>query len=410
VFEVRQSPTVRDATDLALRAGRPANCSPTRRGASARIAAVAPKTKKAKPGALWATSRATPAGSRRRPVAPMRELVPRLARVLPAAVALIVGGAVAPAADARSLTPLARATPPTGVSNTVATLTGLIASGSGTLYQFEYGTGRYSEYTPIRAVGSSATDTPVSATITGLKPATVYHFRLVALGWGAAGISDRQSFTTGSAVPLAPVAPAAPIPAPVAPGRAPVPPPVVGKTMVVAPVAGTVRVRAPGKAAFTPLTAGSAVPVGATVDTRAGTVELTSALGGGRTQAATFRGAMFQVRQSASAKAKGMTDLVLRGGSFAGCPTRGSHASGRAAVIDRRRPPVRRLWAKDRGGRFRTHGRNSVATVRGTRWVTTDTCAGTRTTVTEGAVAVRDLRRKKTVLVRAGRGYLARSR
>jgi len=71
---------------------------------------------------------------------------------------------------------------------------------------------------------------------------------------------------------------------------------------------------------------------------------------------------------------------------------------------------VRKLWGQDKGGRFRTHGRNSVATVRGTRWVTTDTCAGTRTTVTEGAVAVRDLRRRKTVVVRAGRSYLARSR
>jgi hypothetical protein len=78
--------------------------------------------------------------------------------------------------------------------------------------------------------------------------------------------------------------------------------------------------------------------------------------------------------------------------------------------VTRRRLPVRRLWARDRGGRFRTHGRNSVATVRGTSWVTTDTCAGTRTTVTSGAVSVRDVRRRRTVLVRAGHSYLARGR
>jgi hypothetical protein len=48
--------------------------------------------------------------------------------------------------------------------------------------------------------------------------------------------------------------------------------------------------------------------------------------------------------------------------------------------------------------------------VRGTSWVTTDTCAGTRTTVTSGAVSVRDLARKRTVLVRAGRSYLAAAR
>jgi archaeosine-15-forming tRNA-guanine transglycosylase len=71
---------------------------------------------------------------------------------------------------------------------------------------------------------------------------------------------------------------------------------------------------------------------------------------------------------------------------------------------------VRRLWGRDRGGRFRTHGRNSQATVRGTRWVTVDRCDGTLTRVTEGAVAVRDKVRHRTVLVRAGHSYLAKSR
>jgi hypothetical protein len=71
---------------------------------------------------------------------------------------------------------------------------------------------------------------------------------------------------------------------------------------------------------------------------------------------------------------------------------------------------VRRLWARDRGGRFRTHGRNSVATARGTAWLTVDRCDGTLTVVSEGAVEVRDGRRRRTVLVRKGRKYLARAR
>ena len=74
------------------------------------------------------------------------------------------------------------------------------------------------------------------------------------------------------------------------------------------------------------------------------------------------------------------------------------------------RRSVRKLWGSDNGGRFRTHGRDSVATVRGTRWLTLDRCDGTLTKVVEGAVAVRDRRRGKTVLVRAGRSYLARHR
>jgi archaeosine-15-forming tRNA-guanine transglycosylase len=71
---------------------------------------------------------------------------------------------------------------------------------------------------------------------------------------------------------------------------------------------------------------------------------------------------------------------------------------------------VRRLWGRDSGGRFRSHGRHSHATVRGTRWTTVDRCDGTLTRVTEGAVAVKDFTRHHTVVVRAGHSYLAKSR
>jgi hypothetical protein len=338
----------------------------------------------------------------------MIQLVPKLARTFVAALALSLAALAAPAAQAAHARPLATTAPAVSVTDTTATLTGTIAPGDGTLYQFEYGINRYSEVTPIRSIGSSPTDTPVTAVVKGLTPGTVYHFRLVALSWGHAGVGGDQKFATGPAVPAAPApAPAPSIPAPVAPAPIPVPTPEIGKTMVVAPVAGVVKVRTPGHAGYATLGAGASIPVGALVDTRAGTVQLTSAVGAGRTQAGTFHGGLFQLRQPASGK--GMTDLVLRGGSFADCPRRRG-TRGRAAAVTKRKPPVRRLWGKDSGGRFRTHGRNSVATVRGTRWVTTDTCAGTRTTVTQGAVAVRDARRHKTVLVRAGHSYLARSR
>jgi len=104
---------------------------------------------------------------------------------------------------------------------------------------------------------------------------------------------------------------------------------------------------------------------------------------------------------------------VLRGGRPAGCPARRA-ALGRVASLplESGRPGAKArsagLWAKDRHGRFSTRGRNSVAIVRGTRWLTKETCAGTLTRVAEGAVAVRDTRRHKTVLVRAGHSYLAR--
>ena len=116
------------------------------------------------------------------------------------------------------------------------------------------------------------------------------------------------------------------------------------------------------------------VPSGAVVDARKGTVVLRSAVDSdGRVQSATIRGAIFQVRQSP--KANGVTDLVMRGGRPKGCPATGLGAASHAAVAratpsKKSKPRPGALWARDNHGRFRTRGRNSVATVRGTRWST----------------------------------------
>ena len=69
----------------------------------------------------------------------------------------------------------------------------------------------------------------------------------------------------------------------------------------------------------------------------------------------------------------------------------------------------RKLWGDGKGS-FRTQGKYSAATIRGTRWLVQDTCAGTRTTVRQGSVNVRDNVRRKTVIVRAGKSYLAKPR
>ena len=55
-------------------------------------------------------------------------------------------------------------------------------------------------------------------------------------------------------------------------------------------------------------------------------------------------------------------------------------------------------------------GRYSAATVRGTDWTVTDRCDGTLTTVRRGTVVVRDFRLRRTILLRAGKSYLARAR
>jgi hypothetical protein len=182
--------------------------------------------------------------------------------------------------------------------------------------------------------------------------------------------------------------------------------PVLGKTLAVAAVQGTVKATSPSGAPVD-LSDARAVPNGTVIDTRAGTVELTSALDTkGATQTARFWGGLFEVRQSATDR--GLTQLVLRGGDFSIC---GNGTVARAAASKQRakkKKPSRSLWGSDDHGRFQTHGRGSVATVRGTRWLTQDTCAGTLTRVAAGAVAVKDLRTRRTVLVRKGHQYRAR--
>jgi hypothetical protein len=328
-----------------------------------------------------------------------------------AATAVALGiSALAPAAASADSEPAVRTTPATAVTDTTAVLNGVVGPEKQfSVYTFQYGIDRYDHQTPVTALPPPDNGPrPVSMPVAALAPATQYHVRLVAgdgqrFGWKSGG---DQTFTT--APPPAPLPPAvAPATVAPAPAAATLPTPALGKTVVVAPVSGTVKVKAPGTAGFVVLRAGGAVRAGAVVDTRAGEVALTTALPGGKTQTARFHGGVFGVRQSATGA--GVTDIDLRGPALR-CATRTAGARA-AAVPSTAKPPRRRkLWGSDKGGRFRTHGRNSVATVRGTRWVTTDTCAGTRTTVTQGAVSVRDLRRKRTVLVRAGHSYVARSR
>jgi hypothetical protein len=182
---------------------------------------------------------------------------------------------------------------------------------------------------------------------------------------------------------------------PVGPDGLPVP--VAGKSVNLKVKAGTVRFKLPGAKRFVTLTNPKQVPLGTVIDTTHGRVTLTSAADkGGGTQHAWFYRGIFKVGQTKGSKP--ITNLALAGPK----PTCGAHASAA-----KKKPKTRRLWG-DGSGSFRTEGQFSSATVRGTRWVVVDECLGTLTVVTKGVVAVRDFRRHKTVLVRAGHRYLAR--
>jgi hypothetical protein len=60
--------------------------------------------------------------------------------------------------------------------------------------------------------------------------------------------------------------------------------------------------------------------------------------------------------------------------------------------------------------RVEVRGKYSTGAAEQTAWLTEDRCDGTLTRVKSGRVSVRDLTRKRTVIVRAGHSYLARAR
>jgi hypothetical protein len=191
--------------------------------------------------------------------------------------------------------------------------------------------------------------------------------------------------------------------------------PGLGTRAVLEKLQGKVRIKPGGASSagaaqkkgggFVSLSQSREIPIGSFLDTKKGRVRLTSSKSKKATaiQDGQFSGGVFQVLQSRRARAKGLTELRLKGGkSFKACAT----GKGASASLSKR--ALRRLRANAKG-RFRTRGRFSAATVRGTKFTVTDRCDGTLTKVTRGRVAVRDFRRHKTVVVRAGKSYLAKA-
>ena len=138
----------------------------------------------------------------------------------------------------------------------------------------------------------------------------------------------------------------------------------VGVKSNVAPLSGTVLLGIPpGVAAartgvraaqkgvtFVPLTEARQIPIGSFLDTRRGTVRLRTATGTQNgTQTGDFGRGLFQLLQSSRSSARGLTELVMKGGSFsalgaAACgavrraPAPPSSRAGRSAGCARTRP------------------------------------------------------------------------
>ena len=182
------------------------------------------------------------------------------------------------------------------------------------------------------------------------------------------------------------------------------PAPTVGKTVNAEPTSGTVLVRSPKSKRFVKLGAdGRQIPTGSQLDTRRGTVSLTAATGAKGdsarppTSTSDFFDGIFTVTQAKSANA--VTEAKLSG-PLEGC------ARSRGTATAAKKTKGRRLWGRGKG-RFRTRGRRSSTTVRGTTWLVEDRCDGsTVTTVKVGTVVVKA--GKKTVTVKAPNSYVAK--
>lgn len=96
----------------------------------------------------------------------------------------------------------------TNVSSSGATLNGTVnPNGQQTSYAFQWGpTSGYGHETPLTSAGAGTTAASVSATLSGLSPGSIYHFRIIAINAAGTAVGADRTFTT-SGTPPAPSTP-----------------------------------------------------------------------------------------------------------------------------------------------------------------------------------------------------------
>ncbi len=248
---------------------------------------------------------------------------------------------------------------------------------------------KYDQRTSDQTVGPDFASHALAARVSGLVPNALYHVRLVATNSAGVTYGPDRLFRTKKSPPP--------------------PPPVLGNTENAAPVNGKVFVLLQGR--FVSLTEARHLQSGAEIDALHGTISLTTATGSGKkTQTGTFSGAVFKVTQAKAGASKGLTTLTLINNAFRGAPSYATCKSHKA--LDATTALSSRALQLLRGsahGRFRTRGRYSAATVRGTKWTIADRCDGTLTRDITDSVIVTDFARHKTIILHAGQSYLAKA-
>jgi hypothetical protein len=243
----------------------------------------------------------------------------------------------------------------------------------------------YDQSTAIQPVGADATNHTVTAPLTGLVPGALYHVRLVAFNSAGTTFGPDQTFTTAAAPPPRP--------------------PVLGHSEVIRPVGGKVFIET-SRGRFFPLTGASRIPSGAVIDALHGSVEIVASLGKGKTEHGIFGGAIFKLTQSRN----GLVTLTIVEGAFPGAPSYAlckTHKAGQASAAALSSRTLQFLHASAHG-KFRTTGRYSAATVRGTKWTIADRCDGTLTRDGSGSLLIRDLAHPRLIVLHGGQSYFAK--
>ncbi len=258
----------------------------------------------------------------------------------------------------------------------------------------------YDARTAEQPVGSDQANHTVTIRVTGLVPNSTFHLRPVATNRAGVAVGVDAIFRT--------------------PRDPPPPPPVLGKSFNAVPIDGTVRILIPGRGhvaqagasavkgvGFIPLTEARQLPVGTIFDTSGGVARLTTAVAGrGRVQSGNFGGGLFRVLQNRRERGLTTLALVTPASATRACPPIGKARTAAGRALPKAVLTLLRARAR---GRFATRGRFSSATVRGTIWSTVDRCDGTLTLVQRGVVVVTDLRRRRNIVLSAGRSYLAKA-
>lgn len=187
-------------------------------------------------------------------------------------------------------------------------------------------------------------------------------------------------------------------------------PPVAGRSALLTPVETSAgyRLRLPGGRRFFALAEDVRVPVGSTIDARAGEVRVETTLGRGAVRQEVIASTgMFSLRQRLGRL--GQTELRLRGGFLGRCRGSSARTAGATRQLRLRSPEPRPNRRRRRPERLVVIGRYVTAAPRGTTWMMQDRCDGTLTAVETGTVTVYDRVRRRTVTIRAGATYLARA-